>query len=99
MEHPTFDKDGYPTDETLEAIKLWPLGKFETLLEFIFEAWDDTYGVVREDERAGTMELVTGGWSGNEEILSAMMFNRTFWSIYWESSSRGGLTVLRKPRK
>lgn len=96
VRHPSFDKNGYPTDETLETIKAWPSDQLPALLEYVREAWCD-YGCIRDDDRKNTVELVTGGWSGNESILSALMENRIFWAMYWDSSHRGGLVVLRMP--
>ena len=43
--------------------------------------------------------MATGGWSGNESIISSLQDNIMFWSMYWESSHRGGLFIFRIPKK
>jgi len=95
MKQPTFDRDGYPTDETLDAITNWPASDPEGWIEFVRQTWNHNYGSVNELEIMA--KLVTGGWSGNECIISAMKGNYILWSLLWESSHRGGLWVLRKP--
>jgi hypothetical protein len=32
----------------------------------------------------------TGGWSGNEDIIEAMMENVLLWLAVWQRSERGG---------
>jgi hypothetical protein len=36
------------------------------------------------------IELHTGGWSGNEDIIRALEKNRLFFCCYWVQSRRGG---------
>jgi len=84
------DKDGYPTDKELATIKDWDVLKSNVsgLLDFI-EArwrWSDTY-MKREGDK---VELHTGGWSGNEDIIGALEGNHTFWLTCWMKSERGG---------
>ena len=89
MKTPTFDADGYPSDETLEEIRSWPInGGVRYWLDFCSHAWNSRYGAVRY--QGHKLELVTGGWSGNESVLSAMEIN-PLWVITWLSSHRGGL--------
>ena len=96
MNQPTFDKEGSPSEETLQRLESWPL-PFEGLLDFVEEVWNDTYGKMTWDEE-GRLELVTGGWSGNESIILALQNNKNyFWTHYWYQSQRGGLHVLDKP--
>jgi len=35
------------------------------------------------------LELHTGGWSGNEDIIEALK-KSYFWIFYWEKSVKGG---------
>lgn len=91
---PAFDADGYPTEETLMAIRAWPKD-WQALLEYVQEAWqyDDriTYSESTEEFHPGFFwYLSTGGWSGNEDIISALQANTLFWVSCWWSSRRGG---------
>jgi len=99
----------YPTPETLKEIACWPMGDYSAMMDYVRAAWADAGkfegpkyvpppGIV-ETERveADWYRLATGGWSGNENIVSAMQDNLMFWAIAWEASFRGGLTILRIP--
>lgn len=92
---PTFDADGYPTEETERLIANWshldPVG----WIEFVKQAWHHRYGSM--SSKGDFLHLVTGGWGGNEAIVRAMRDNHVLWSMLWESSHRGGLEVLRIP--
>jgi hypothetical protein len=92
---PTFDADGYPTEETELAIKAWDFRDVPGWLAYIREAWNHHYG--RMWEEGGMLKMATGGWSGNESITHAMRENHVLWALLWESSHRGGLEVLRMP--
>ena len=90
MEAPEFDKDGYPTESTLDAIRSWDVTTdgIQSLIEFCIQAWygpDMTYKNASDE-----YEFHTGGWSGNESIIEAMQENRLFWALSWYSSKRGG---------
>ena len=79
---PTFDRDGYPSDETLDRIERWPVAQqldgVRKCLDFVVEAWDTRYGSVHRTlidiEQAFLaptanetfIRFATGGWSGNE---------------------------------
>ena len=101
METPTFDKFGSPTDSTLETIARWPMrkdGNWSELVRFCIDAWNTQYGLISEstdsestDGKNRLIAFVTGGWSDNEAILSAMFRNRLFYLSSWYSSERGGL--------
>jgi len=92
---PTFDADGYPTEETLEAIRDWDcVGRKQrdALLAFVKKAWryaDSTWAVGPEG-----LCVSTYGWSGNESLVSAMQENHVFWSLVWKQSNRGGHFVF-----
>jgi len=93
--HPTFDADGYPTEETLRTIEAWDYEYIPGWLAYVREAWDTNYG--RACIANGFLKLATGGWRGNEVIVQAMRKNFILWTLTWESSHRGGLEVLRIP--
>lgn len=101
MTEPTFDADGYPTDETLERIATWPLPTPDSageLLDFCRRAWDSTYGSWETDTLDGSRRhtLATGGWSGNESVADAMERNTMFWLLCWRSFKRGGRYEYRE---
>jgi hypothetical protein len=90
MTEPTFDRDGYPTEETLEAIRKWdcddPAGKI-ALLRFVQKAWSYPLYFTKIAEE---WHVSTGGWSGNEDLIRAMRKNFVFWSLTWVQERRGG---------
>ncbi len=94
MTEPTFDRHGYPTDETVEIIKNWDPRDPVGLFEFLKAAWNDC-GCIREPE-ANVIELITGGWSGNEELIDAFQSNIA-WSLCWQLSQVGGLYRFEIP--
>lgn len=73
------DVHGYPTEEWIDFIGKYtpdeslPLLKF---LELLSEGWAMTGFVLhRKYKGKRKLELHTGGWSGNEEIISAILAN------------------------
>jgi len=87
----------YPSEEDLKIIEKWddlsdPKGWFD----FIRDVWDcPEYGWdVKESDRFITYKMSTGGWSGNEDIVSAMS-KSIMWPFTWEQSSRGGHFVFQ----
>ena len=99
----------YPSDIVLERIKNFDIFEedIEKLLELIENEWeyaDVGYFKQYVEEGKNILELHTGGWSGNEEILEALRENFAFWSAYWWKTERGGhywfeLKDLRKNEK
>ena len=67
---PTFDRAGYPAEETLEIIKQWDMNPstMKDLMAFIASAWhwDD----MARETSPGLWVFATGGWSGNESLPS-----------------------------
>ena len=93
------DFNGYPTEEELkfiedyDVIKDGPIG----LINYLKEIWHwDDY--ISFDEETGTLELHTGGWSGNESIIQELE-KTFFWYFYWKSSHRGGHFFLEIPKR
>jgi len=91
----TFDKNGYPTEETLAIIRAWDAYDFSGLATFVCEAWHKHGTFTMTIDR---LKMVTGGWSGNESIISAMGQNTTWWTLHWWSSQRGGYHEFRTGR-
>ena len=88
----------YPTEEELKIIIEYEVTKknFHEFMEIVKELWNwnDTYFIRKGD----TYELHTGGWSGNEEIIGALMRNSTFWLMYWKQSRVGGHYIFSLSR-
>jgi hypothetical protein len=86
----------YPTESELEQIKNFDVRNIEdyrSFMELIESLWQ--YADIGYFTRNGdTYELSTGGWSGNEDIMGAMMENSFFWLFYWDKSERGGHYVF-----
>lgn len=91
------DDDGYPTEDDLEQVRAFT-GSPHELIDLVTSMWNfppfvkvtdfvDRYGVARK-----RVEMVTGGWSGNEDLASALA-GTVFHLTSWESTHRGGLTV------
>jgi hypothetical protein len=80
--------DEYPSDEDLERIMDWPISDAPAMLDFVHSLWwAPEFGWRRGDR---WLDVSTGGWSGNEDIISALQRNTMFWMFCWESSRRGG---------
>ncbi len=94
MQHPTFDSDGYPTEETLQAIREWPSENLSGLFRFIGKAWK--YSDYWEVE-GPVIRAHTGGWSGNEDLIGALKRNPVIWAFCWQESKRGGHYVFEIP--
>src|SRR5262245_55643391 len=100
------DADGYPTEDALDAIRIAPPRE---ALELAERAWS-SYGWVSrqlsEPERLVAtrhgcdgeyIRFATGGWSGNESIISALTDNLMCAALCWQLSARGGLHIYQVP--
>jgi hypothetical protein len=90
------DKDGYPEDSELKIIREWDASDFHGLMAYIYDRWnyaDCGYW----DQKKSVYRISTGGWSGNEEIIGAMMENHIWWMMYWQQSQRGGHYIFSHP--
>ena len=97
MKNPTFDGDGYPTDETLEAIENWDAMDFRGLMKFVSDAWKyPEYVTYEETDDEIEYRFATGGWSGNEDLINAIRSNQIFYMCCWSMSNRGGKHVYSK---
>lgn len=85
----------YPTEEELNELENFDvIHRLKDFLELLEDLWNTDYGSFElTGKKVKTLKLVTGGWSGNEDILGAMPF--MFNSLYWQSSFRGGLRIYK----
>jgi hypothetical protein len=81
-----------PANDELQWISTCDQGAREWF-SFVESLWNHDYGKV--DRHADRIILITGGWSDNEAIVSAMQSNTTLWSRTWYSSTRGGRCEFR----
>lgn len=89
----------YPDSAELTAIKKWkPVGHWVgstpwlPILELCDQAWNHDMGKV---VRNGTeVTFITGGWSGNEDIIGALGDNLSAYSLLWLESHRGGKHIF-----
>jgi hypothetical protein len=91
------DKDGYPTKAELKFLEqngrlcVNSQEAVEKYIDFIEGIWKYSESMFHFREYHGDIiiEMHSGGWSGNEEIIGALQ--RTFfWFLFWEKSTRGG---------
>ena len=101
------DQAGYPTEEELAIFDKYVdkhdyvhQEEWEELIENIESFWwMPDWGFKLEENEFGEkkLELHTGGWSGNEEIIG--LLRRTmFWRLYWMRSDRGGHYYFTLPK-
>jgi hypothetical protein len=107
------DDDGYPTEESLNLIKDFsPYKEFDKLFAAIQKIWaypDYFSGPLKEPpkevkpllwnekENVTWYRLATAGWSGNEDIISALEQNPMVQALCWCMSARGGLHIYQIP--
>jgi hypothetical protein len=84
--------EGYPDDQELELIEKWDaINDTEGLLSFIEPRWvHGRWDLQKTNIGDIYLEVSTGGWSGNEDIIEALQRNFVFWSMYWHTHIRGG---------
>jgi hypothetical protein len=88
--------NGYPDETILKQIENWDGKDSKEMIRWIYEAWNHDYGSITKKyiNPAQTIyTLITGGWSGNEEVMSAITKNLLFDGLFWKRSERGGLHV------
>ena len=108
-DEPTFDRDGYPTEETLERIRTWPIdtaADMHAAMDFAGRAWSYPDRWVRTEEAdpyfptlppKRVYRFSTGGWSGNESIVAAIEQNPLLQALGAYSWKRGGHYEYRFP--
>ena len=93
----------YPTESQLKVIRNWYKRDSQPvidLIDFIGALWwMPDWGFKLTGKRVLRLELHTGGWSGNEDIINEL-HNTMFWMLYWRKSIRGGHYYFKiKPLK
>ena len=108
-EAPERSRDGYPSEaelryvEEADWIKLGP----QLLFTYVSTIWS-SYGWTSIEKRLDpsarpcrVITLVTGGWSGNEDIISSL--RRAClgipWGSWWLESKRGGYFAFEVPEQ
>lgn len=87
----------YPTPEELRELEdADNAHTLREILELAIELWGEC-GVIRK--RGNTVVFITGGWSGNEDIINALGKNFMFWSSCWCASYAGGKHIFHLPKQ
>lgn len=85
------DDDGYPTEQTLEEVRTWEAGDGPGLLTHLRAVWWNGETLVSPPvSEEDCWRFSTGGWSGNEALIEAMLNNKMWFWLHWISSRRGG---------
>ena len=98
METEFLDEDGYPTDEVLNIITKWDYAQgWRELFELVESIWwSADWGFrVEETETHINYDMSTGGWSGNESIIRALLENYFCWHSTWQQSRKGGHYIFQ----
>lgn len=84
------DIDGYPDDDELAKIENWDWHDAMGLINFVVGRWNwQDWGVKQKWAKDSTLkrswvlhlELHTGGWSGNESLINAVLRNRMITAV------------------
>ncbi len=92
----THYEDGNPTEELLDYIEGYNVLEDGSLglIKLVYNCWsyDYPYRSYYLNEKGDTyvVDLATGGWSGNESLITNLQWNSLFWSLNWFYSQRGG---------
>lgn len=92
------DDEGYPTQEYLDWLSEWEASidnkdRIKEIIESLGDSWRyGDWGFIVHRPYSGKIkiELHTGGWSGNEDIIRALQNNFHFWSFHWRKHTTGG---------
>ena len=71
--------------------KVFNTNNFYEAVGILEKYWNDDYGTFDIEGKDGitTLELTTGGWAENEEIINKISYTM-FWFLWWQESKRGG---------
>ena len=85
---------GYPTAAALRKLRKWDSTDQRGAFEYARSLWKWPEYVRQRGQR---YTFITGGWSGNEEVIAALEANLIIHSICWQASFRGGKHVYELP--
>lgn len=103
------DDDGYPSEDRLQQIRegdgakngaTWLVEIFPRLaasLPYAYCSVEDGTDFLEEPETR--IKFSTGGWSGCEDFIEAVLGNITIAALYYHSWERGGHYEFRVPKK
>jgi len=89
----TYGESGYPEKKELQFIREFDLTKNSpaVLIEYMRERWRwPDYLSIQSTGNGFWVEMHTGGWSGNEEMIEALQANCLFFPLYWKKTMAGG---------
>jgi len=100
-----FDELMFPVPEAMKTIKEWPMfgpDETNTMLGFAKNFHNSHCGSwieipdyrVEDEDPFLALRISTGGWAGNEMIISALQSNILFWYHFWHSTRRGGIYIF-----
>lgn len=74
-----------------EEIAIFNTNNWYECVSIIEKHWNQDYGTfdIEGEDGKQVLELTTGGWSDNEQLLNEIA-NTMFWFIWWQESKRGG---------
>jgi len=90
----------YPTGTELRIIRKWKLEKqkdYYELMNYIKPIWNYS-DIEYWKQRGRTFWISTGGWSGNEDIVTTLRENKMFWIMTWVQSRIGGHFIFKMPK-
>jgi hypothetical protein len=103
------DDDGYPTEYALDTLFNWT-GEVGEAIDFMRRLWKYAEWGITENVPPSEMEafdlssgrryvkLATGGWSGNELVMDAVLSNARL-ALWCAAAQPGGLFIMEYPPK
>jgi hypothetical protein len=68
------------------------INDYHDIMSFVISIWYGGKNYIEKNKN--TYRMHTVGWSGNEDIMRALISNHMFWLFYWKKSERGGHYVF-----
>jgi hypothetical protein len=82
----------YHTEIELKEIQNWDINDIHNLIHRLRDMWQYKNYFIENWQSDNTLmlELHTGGWSGNEDLIEALENHELFWMMWWWKTERGG---------